>query len=129
MIQISLLKIILSFGFMLKQKIFTMNLVHGAAVEPQGRHFESRTAFSPTQRHSVGALVTLHHVGTVPRNHCSTVLFCVQSLTKRDMYFLILIDCIIIFIKISLVGFIIKIIISVMFKFIIFSKEGFFYLV
>ena len=34
MIQISLLKIILSFGFMQKQKISVMNFAHQAAMEP-----------------------------------------------------------------------------------------------
>ena len=59
MIQITLLKIILSFGFMQKQKISIMNFarraVRQAFCEPYG--------FVPPR--SMGALVTLHHVGTV----------------------------------------------------------------
>ena len=59
MIQISLLKIILSFGFMQEPKISVMNFarraVRQAFCEPYG--------FVPPC--SVGALVTLHHVNTV----------------------------------------------------------------
>ena len=44
MIQIYLLKIILSFGFMQKQKISVMNFARRATMEPWGKHFASRTA-------------------------------------------------------------------------------------
>ena len=47
MIKISLLKIILSFAFMQKQKIPVMNFTRGAAMEPQGRHFASHRALFP----------------------------------------------------------------------------------
>ena len=55
LIQIFLLKIISSFGFIQKQKIPVMNFAHRTAMEPYG--------FIPPC--SVGALVTLPYVGTV----------------------------------------------------------------
>ena len=57
------MKIILSFGFMQKQKISVMNFARRAAMEPLKQAFCEQYGFVPPR--SVGALVTLHHVGTV----------------------------------------------------------------
>ena len=75
MIQISLLTIILSFGFMQKQKISVMNFARGsvrqAFCEPYG--------FVPPC--SVGALVTLPYVGTVMSESIFAISF-VQDVKK-----------------------------------------------
>ena len=63
MIQISLLTIILSFGFMQKQKISVMNFARGAALEPLRQAFCEPYGFVPPC--SMGALVTLPYVGIV----------------------------------------------------------------